>query len=415
MRESRKEALLESFPEVPFRTKFVMSDGKKTQNFCVFLARNNILYVRCFHRYATGKLEERQRYVFAEDGCVRYGESNGKWTVRRDFREPVFYLSGFGYRNDSYSVLGKANIHQTWLKYSAGDLYEGQYVMLYLKYWIKHPKAEYLVKTGYSWLIENDIKGGAFGIDWQSNNVLKMLHLSRAEFKALQGKERRYFDIINWKKMYPELSPEEIFEYCDFFGYTFGSLGRIKEKTGLSIRQIYNYFQNNNIRIYDYEDYIRECEILKYDIKNNRISRPKDFFKTHERTSSIIKYKKKQESLESFERLKPERKFLEFASGNLFIRQPESFDEIVAEGRELSHCVGGYAERHSIGKLHIMFIRTADKPDIPYYTVEIDTQGNIIQIRGYKNGDMTEEVREFSELYREYLSKIFNKKEQKAV
>lgn len=182
----------------------------------------------------------------------------------------------------------------------------------------------------------------------------------------MQGKENRYFDLINWREKYPELSPEEIFEYSDFFGYSFGSLKSITDRTHLSVKQIYNYFQKEDIKhLYDYSDYIRECEKLKYDIKSSQINRPKGFFNAHTRTSAIVKYRKKQETIENFEHLKPKRKCLEFSSGNLFIRQPESFDEIVAEGRILSHCVGGYAERHANGKLHIMFIRTVDDPDRP--------------------------------------------------
>ena len=43
--------------------------------------------------------------------------------------------------------------------------------------------------------------------------------------------------------------------------------------------------------------------------------------------------------------------------------------EIEDEGRILSHCVGGYAERHAMGKLSIMFLRKVSEPDKPYYTV----------------------------------------------
>lgn len=134
MKNERKEYLLGCFPEVPYTAKHAMQ-GRKLANFCVFLARNNILFVRGFHRFSNGKIEERQRYVFAEDGCVRYGISqDGKWSVRREFSEPKFYFSYYGYSDNSYSVLCEENIRKTCMKYSAVELYSGTLTISYLKY-----------------------------------------------------------------------------------------------------------------------------------------------------------------------------------------------------------------------------------------------------------------------------------------
>lgn len=417
MKKERKEYLLGCFPEVPYSALMVMHSGKESHNFIVFLASQNMLFIRGFHRFSNGKLEERQRYVFADDGCVRYGfNQDGTWSVRCRFSEPKFYFSYYGYSDNSYSVLCKENIHKTCMRYSGAELYSGNLLISYLKFWQKHKNAEYLVKTGYSELVENDIKWHGSDIDWSSNNLLKMLHLNRAEFKALQGRETRYFDLKRMREGFPELAPEEILEYSEFFGYRFGTLTKIQNRTSLSIKQIYNYFQKENLQyiMNDYFDYIEECKKLGYDLTSRQINRPKNFRKAHERTAEIIRYERKREVLESFECLKPEREFLEFSDDNLFIRQPESYDEIVAEGKILHHCVGGYAERHSMGKLHIMFIRSRDKPDIPYYTMEISTDGKIVQVRGVRNAPPTEEVSEFTELYRVHLAEIFSKKERKS-
>lgn len=61
-----------------------------------------------------------------------------------------------------------------------------------------------------------------------------------------------------------------------------------------------------------------------------------------------------------------------------------------------------------------MFIRMADEPDKPFYTLELSTEGMIIQVRGYKNHDMTAEVQEFVKKYETYISEIFKKKEKKS-
>lgn len=46
--------------------------------------------------------------------------------------------------------------------------------------------------------------------------------------------------------------------------------------------------------------------------------------------------------------------------------------------------MGGYADRHLSGATTILFLRRADKPDVPLATIEM--QGNIIiQVHGYRN------------------------------
>jgi hypothetical protein len=59
--------------------------------------------------------------------------------------------------------------------------------------------------------------------------------------------------------------------------------------------------------------------------------------------------------------------------------------ELKAEGKALHHCVGTYAERVANGSTNIFFIRKAEQPDTPYYTLEIGQNGSIVQCRGNKN------------------------------
>ena len=82
-------------------------------------------------------------------------------------------------------------------------------------------------------------------------------------------------------------------------------------------------------------------------------------------------------------RVKLEKKY-GFAMDGYVIRAPMNKDEVLAEGRKLQHCVGGYADRHIQGKTTILFMRKAKKPDEPWLTIEMD--GNKMrQIHGFKN------------------------------
>ena len=66
------------------------------------------------------------------------------------------------------------------------------------------------------------------------------------------------------------------------------------------------------------------------------------------------------------------RKTLEFEDKEHLIRLPVDKNEIVKEGMELHHCVGGYAERHETGDTTIMFLRKKSEPDKPFYTIEVE-------------------------------------------
>ncbi len=422
MRKERKQQLLGTFPAVPSDIEEKMH-GKRADNFTIFLTRGDELYARCYHRYFKGELIERQRYVFAKDGCVRYGrENNGKWRIRSEFREPVFCCTAYGYSFDnSYTVLNMEAISQSCMKYSQCEAYRGGLILEYLRLYCKHPNIEYLMKSGYDPLIEtvSGYWGGKVSlsaspkINWKSNNLLKMLSLNRTEFALLKGNEIYYDRYINWREEFPKCKPDELLALAKVFGFEHGTLNRFCKATGLKPQRLARYLSDNNIHTHDYSDYLDQCRELHYDMHDTAICMPHDFRAMHERLSAIIKANADNKLRQSFAEHYDERKVLEYSSGNLILRQPESIDEIEAEGSLLHHCVGGYAKRHANGKLHILFIRTADKPDVPYYTMELSISGRIVQARGLRNCDMTPEVKAFVEQYEKYIAEIFSKKERK--
>lgn len=425
MRTERKNALLSMFPLFPIPQSCLYEmEGKGAANFLICLTAGNELFIRGYHRYSTGNIVERQRYVFAKDGYVRYGTNfKGEWSIRTEFREPVFCSTAFGYSFDnSYTVLNIKAISKSCMKYSLAEDSKKRLFIEYLRLYCKHPNIEYLLKSGY-YPIEETVSGywgGRIslsvwsGIDWKSNNLLKMLHLNRTEFSALKGNESYYRSYIRWREIFPKLKPQDLLLIAKTFKDEHGTLNTFCTATGLKPQRIARYLNENNIRTYDYYDYIGQCEQLGYDMHDTAISMPHKFFAMHERLSAIITFKETEKLRTEFAKNYDSRKVLEYHFENLFIRQPESYDEIITEGKALSHCVGGYADRHSKGALHILFIRARDKPNVPFYTVEVNTLGYIVQVRGFKNADMTEEVERFMSQYKLYLSEIFRRKRAKS-
>lgn len=426
MRQKRKEELLCQFPILPDKFYEDMQ-GKGAANYCVFLTEGKELFVRCYHRYSRGgKLIERQRYVFAKDGYVRYiyDEYTG-WRTASRFREPVFCQGTYGYTFDnSYCILGFDAVEKSDMKYS--QLSIGEHLPIsYLALYCRHKNLEYIVKAGYGGIITENCTGYwgrteylqiSEDIDWKSNNLLKMLHLNKTEFKLLQGQEGIYSQYIYVRSAFPKYKPEENIAIAKIFGYQMGTIQWYEKCTGLKARRLARYMYDNNIPLHDYNDYLRQCEKLEYDMHDTAISMPHDFYTVHERLSATIEQKSNEITQRHFKENYEGRKAFEFESGDLFLRQPNSLDEIVAEGKALCHCVGGYCERHAKGSTNIFFIRKKADPDTPYYTIEVGTDYDIIQCRGYRNDRAApkgEEIKAFEKEYTKYLEELKHERENR--
>lgn len=422
MKKERKEGLLGCFPPAT-SAQIEKMKGKGAANYIVFLTRGAELFARGYHRYSNGQLVERQRYVFTKDGAVRYGSEDGKrWDIRSEFREPVFCSASYGYSFDnSYKIINEKAISRSDMRYSQYEKYAGKLLMYYLYLYCRHPNLEYLMKQNYD-LIEGMCTGYWGGVEkltlpsyinWKSNNLLEMLGLTRSEFKALKGQEHLYGAYRINKEHFPKVTPEDMILISKVFGYEYGTLKRYLDATGATPQRMSRYLADNQINTRDYSDYLDQCKRLKYNTKDTAICFPHNFEAMHNRLSAIIEYQHNKQVKEEFNKHIEERKQLEFSDGNLMIVQPKQLSDIAYEGKALSHCVGGYAERHAKGALSIMFIRKKSEPDKPYYTMEVSADGKIVQVRGKRNIAPNKEVEDLIKGYKAYLEKIFSDKRRK--
>ena len=89
-----------------------------------------------------------------------------------------------------------------------------------------------------------------------------------------------------------------------------------------------------------------------------------------------------------------------FASGGILIRPILDEEELIAEGKALSHCVSSYAQRIADGSTMILAIRRKAAPDVPWFTLQLDPKTlKVEQNRGKKNCDPPKEVRDFVALW----------------
>ncbi|MCI8374897.1 MAG: hypothetical protein HFI29_05600 [Lachnospiraceae bacterium] len=142
-----------------------------------------------------------------------------------------------------------------------------------------------------------------------------------------------------------------------------------------------------------YLDYLNMRAELGYDLKNTVYLFPRDLHSAHMKMvtehNKIEADKRLKEAADMFPLIKKRyrrlRKRFYFEDKEFLIRPARSAEEIVMEGRILHHCVGGddYLGRHNEGRAIILLLRCKGEPEIPYITVEIDSESlNILQWYG---------------------------------
>ena len=425
-----------------------MHYGKKSyrhrQNFAVFYAIGGNLLIRCFTAYQfftedslkpDFTLEEITRYHLSPKKAIQYmfHWKNG-WIERSTPpKEPVFCKFMSRYKDRSYITINEACIQETFLKYCVTGLpmeIDRHYIITYLCRCTIHPNLEYLMKGGFFYLgMEYVIGTAGVRINWRSNNLLKMLHLDRTELKYCFGKTAAHYrNYLFFKNRIFHTNSQETIRYFEKFGIIDYLIIELHSRICVPFRKIMDYIekQSNEHSIgytsRDWLDYLKECQQLRYDLTDFAVSMPKHLHDAHQRTMQIMQVEADKKAEKLMKESNQKRTSLPFIDEKMGLKivVPQSIDEIIAEGRVLSHCVGGYAERHAKGKLHILFLRKINAPNVPYYTMEVSTEGKIIQCRGYKNNiernggrPKPPEIQAFEDEYQKYLQILFDKSGRK--
>ena len=135
---------------------------------------------------------------------------------------------------------------------------------------------------------------------------------------------------------------------------------------------------------WEYNDYLRFCEELGYDLNDYYILLPKDIKKEHDKLMKLVKVKKDKDSKEKF--FKAYKKLLKYvySSGNFVIIPCECLSDLEKESEVLNHCVKSYAQRYQDQKTNIMFVRDVHEVTKPYATLEFRDK-KVIQFRAKNN------------------------------
>lgn len=315
------------------------------------------------------------------------------------------WIGNIGY--DNAVLVGKHEIAQTELKYSAYELlnnYNIRDFISYLIFYTKHNTIEYIVKAGLHQLAyEVAVGGWSRIINWKSNNLLKMLKLNSKNDLKTAGNSLNASKLQFYRKLVKagEKKAMEIANIISESNYT--TVESIHNKCNLSYTQILKYGTKISCTYQYWLDYLDNA----FEVYDTPELMPKNIFNAHDRAVELRRIQTSKADNEKLAKRQQELEPYRYQWQDLLIVLPQSCEEIIAEGQVLKHCVGGYASRHANGITTIVFLRQVDKPDEPYYTIELQKDGTIRQCYGYKNNragnPKPDKIEAFEQAYTNYL------------
>lgn len=320
----------------------------------------------------------------------------------------------------------------TCMKYSAIDIYLDKVVQdsqilnkpwcidWYFNAYREKPYLEQLLKIGFYRLTKAVLEDHNCPEFKNGRTVLETLGINKLQFNMLRelaDPSVRDVEILRYAE---EIQHEDfkILRYIHDDGYDRMYRNYLDMRRYTTIYKLDKYINKQKIKHdRDYFDYIRWLEEMGYDMRNEFNLFPRDFRKAHDdKSKEYTRFKDKQakEDEKRFKRLlKQLRKetadvdAMNLRIKGMFIRLPKELDELKREGETLHHCVGTYRDKVAKGDTMIFFIRLEAEPERPFFTLEWN--GRVVQCRGFRNCDMTPEVKAFVNIFQEKMAEYEEK------
>lgn len=286
----------------------------------------------------------------------------------------------------------------------------GKRPVSYLALWRRRPAAENLLVQGCGRLVRDWIRAEAESypysagipklreVNWKEKRPARMLGLNKEEFHHLRQMRWSVEDLHVYKQVREAglavKLPEDMELLRGRKPYEINKI--LHEAKQTDFWRILRYLDRQGSDWSFLRDYLSMAKRLGWDLRENLVRWPRDLTAAHDRAMDLQKAKGDPALYAMFIRRAEELDRLSFACDGLLIRPCANETELIREGRELHHCVAQYAKDHAVGRTAILFIRRAEKPDEPFFTLEFDEKNlTIRQNRGLRNCGRTPEVTAF--------------------
>lgn len=315
----------------------------------------------------------------------------------------------------------------TCMKYSAVDIYVDKVVHndqilnkpwcidWYFNAYREKPYLEQLLKVGFYSIAQSVLKKDHGCPEFTAGRtVLETLGVNKLQFNMLREIGNPTIRDVAILRYAGDIRQEEfdLLRYIRDEGYDKMYEKYLDMRQYTTVYKLKKYMDKQRImHDRDYFDYTGWLEEMGYNMHNEFNLYPKNFKQAHDdKSKEYTRFKDKQakEDEKRFKKLlKQLRKdakdvdAMNLRIKGMFIRLPDELEELKREGETLHHCVGTYRDKVAEGKTMIFFIRLEKEPDKPFYTLE--WKGRVIQCRGFRNCDMTPEVKAFVNIFQEKM------------
>lgn len=384
---------------------------------------------------------EEERILIFDDGLERryvwglYKNKFSRWIHDKNWfpGKQIYYWW-------SRTKLFKRNIAQlkktSLLKRSAIDLWPELPVSItdYLAIERGNPAVEMLARIGMFRLAKDiiiadyDRKLLAQG----ETEISRILKIDKCRLKRMKAMDANIYHLkwMQYEKLANTIWPDDMikdFGNAEILSSDFGFL-----HTPISHVKCYNYLKKQaeimdetlKQTLYTWRDYVNMADSMKMDTKNDQIARPKDVKQAHDelimlkQAAGMEKQAKKiEKEWPKVNKQLPKLKKFEFTLGEYTIIAPDNVLDIVKEGTILRHCVHTcdyYFDRITKDESYLFFLRRSSKPDVPWYTLEVEPSGNIRQKRttgDNQNADFQKAVK-FLKKWQQFFKKQLTEEEK---
>jgi len=337
----------------------------------------------------------------------------------------------------SYHVIGLGELGKSPVKYCPASIWAAKEheIGKFLHVAHVYPRqVEMLMKAGMADVVfDLAIRGvkHCAVLDWRAEELKRAWKVPPEivrEFLRTQGpKERDIRKLETWKTLNrkKKVSFREVMEAWPLLSNSIDM--KFVKKWGEDPLRLHRYLERQNARFYVWRDYVEAGQKIGLNIYRDDVLLPGNLAEAHDAAvaernrraqAELARQREERKRQAAEERKRAEaaakgydkyREKLEkrygWEAGKYRITVPESKEAIEREGRELKHCVGGYADRHIQGKTVILFMRKISHPDTPWITIEMNG-AELVQIHGYRNEGAYSAKRiapDPREVYREWL------------
>ncbi len=288
-------------------------------------------------------------------------------------------------------------------------------IRYYLRKWRRRPELEKLVKIGLCRLVDE----AWIDVPYHNATIADMLRLNRPDVELLREIDAGEKELEALRRIRATRKPASAEEIRAFLrlGISTYRLDEILRVATISRTTAYLATQaamhpKRGIQglVEAWIDTWRTAAALRLSVHNKKIRFPEDVVARHDELVQRLNTRRERERQAANARHNKEQnakmcKAIKPLAGHtyerdgLLIRPVATVEELQKEGRKLSHCVGGYANAIVDGRSRIYLVRLTERPDEPYFTVEVVGAAlgapRLAQVRGKRNCPPPPEVKKF--------------------